>query len=196
MENENQSTQPVQSSRSNTKLSKFLCLVLRHKPETVGLTLDEHGWADVEKLLTAVRRSGRMINREILEEIVRTDEKKRYTLSEDGRKIRAAQGHSISVDLELKEQIPPDILYHGTSTRFLDNIFKDGLLPQSRQYVHLSKDFETAVKVGARHGNAIVLRVEAGNMHQNGYAFYLSENGIWLTKKVPTEYLKVEGKNE
>lgn len=181
---------------SMKKLSKFLCLILRHKPEVVGITLDEHGWVDVDTLLAAVCKSGKKIDRELLEQIVREDEKKRYTFSEDGKKIRAAQGHSLSVDLELKEQIPPEILYHGTSTRFLDSIFKNGLLPQSRQYVHLSKDFETAVKVGARHGNAIVLCVEAGNMHRDGHAFYLSENGIWLTKKVPAAYLSIEGNHE
>lgn len=176
----------------NTKLSKFLSLILRHKPEEIGISLDENGWADVLELLSGINNTGRKINIDLLEEIVKTDNKGRYSFNENKTKIRANQGHSIKVDVELKEIIPPDILYHGTAERFITNILdkKQGLKPMSRLYVHLSKDYDTAIKVGIRHGNPVVLKINAKQMKEDGYLFYLSENGVYMTKSVPYKYLE------
>lgn len=170
------------------KLSVFISLVLRHKPEAACITLDEHGWANVDELIEGINKSGHQITMEILEEIVRSDEKSRYSFNQDRTLIRANQGHSVKVDVGLKEEEPPSILYHGTAKRFLESIFKDGLRPMSRLYVHLSKNNETALNVGKRHGEPAVLQIDAGKMHRNGYKFYLSENGVWLTKEVPGMY--------
>lgn len=175
--------------KSKDKLSVFLSLVLRHKPEAAGIVLDKNGWANVEELIEGVKKTGRNINKTLLQEIVRTDQKGRYTFNEDKTMIRANQGHSVLVDVELKEQIPPDILYHGTATRFLKNIQKEGLKPMSRLYVHLSKEKETALKVGERHGKPVVLKIDAKAMYENGEKFYLSANGVWLTKSVAVCYL-------
>ncbi len=172
------------------KLSVFISLVLRHNPGAANIKLDEHGWADVEELLAGIRSTGRKINRDILEEIVAGDNKQRYSFNEDKTLIRANQGHSIPVDVELKEQEPPEILYHGTADRFLSMIEREGLKPMSRLYVHLSKDIDTALKVGKRHGKPIVLKIQSGAMYRDGQKFYLSENGVWLTKKVETGYLE------
>ena len=171
--------------------SKFISLILRHKPETIGITLDEHGWANVDELIVGISRTHE-INREILEEIVRTDNKQRYSFNEDKTLIRANQGHSIPVDVELEEVEPPKYLYHGTGEKFRESIDADGLKPKSRLYVHLSEDIETATKVGSRHGKPVVYRVFAGWMHKNGFRFYRSVNGVWLTKDVPTKYIKRE----
>ena len=173
------------------KLSKFISLILRHKPEAANITLDEHGWADVEELLAGINNTGRKINRDILEEIVATDDKQRYSFNGDRTLIRANQGHSIPVDVELKEQEPPEILYHGTADRFMDSIWKEGLKPMGRLYVHLSKDPETALKVGKRHGKAVILKICSGDMYRDGCKFYLSENQVWLTKKVDAKYFEV-----
>lgn len=175
---------------SKDRLSVFISLVLRHKPEAAGLALDEHGWANVEELLYGVNRSGRKIDRAALEEIVRTDIKQRYCFDETKTRIRANQGHSIPVDVELKEQEPPEFLYHGTAARFLKEIEKEGLKPMSRLYVHLSADAATALKVGKRHGEPVVLKIHSGDMHRDGYRFYRSENGVWLTKKVERTYFE------
>lgn len=176
--------------KGSKKLSVFLSLVLRHQPQAAGIDLDKNGWADVEALLRGVNATGRKINREILEEIVRTDEKGRYSFDVTGKKIRANQGHSVSVDVELKEKLPPEFLYHGTASRFLDAIFAEGLKPMSRLYVHLSPDVATAVKVGKRHGKVVVLTVESGKMADDGITFYQSANGVWLTKRVLPKYLQ------
>lgn len=170
-------------------MSKFISLILRHQPEIIGITLDEHGWAEVDELIAGVSKT-RPLTMEMLEEIVRTDSKQRYSFSGDKRLIRANQGHSVKVDVELPEVIPPELLYHGTAERFLPSIMEQGLLPMSRLYVHLSKDEQTAVKVGSRHGKPVVLAVDAGQMTQDGHTFWLSVNGIWLTKAVPVQYLK------
>jgi len=172
------------------KLSVFISLVLRHNPDAAHVTLDEHGWADVDKLLAGIQSTGRKIDRDILEEIVATDNKQRYSFNEDKTRIRANQGHSIAVDVELKEQEPPEFLYHGTAARFLDSIEHEGLKPMSRLYVHLSKDIETALKVGKRHGVPVVLKVHSGDMYRDGSPFYLSENGVWLTEKVDKKYFE------
>lgn len=176
-------------------LSVFVSLVLRHQPEAAGVTLDEHGWANVDELLEGMNRAGRNIDLEKLKKIVAEDEKGRYRFSEDGTLIRANQGHSVPVDVELEEKEPPAVLYHGTAERFLDSIMEQGLKPMSRLYVHLSKDYETAVKVGKRHGTPVVLEVDTAKMAEDGEKFYLSENGVWLTKKVGREYITlVEGR--
>lgn len=174
-----------------TSLSKFLSLVLRHKPEAANITVDEHGWASISDLINNNKNPRNKFTREIIEEIVKTDEKQRYSISPDGNFIRANQGHSFKVDLELKPQVPPPILYHGTATRFIDSIFKEGLKPMSRLQVHLSKDIETARKVGARHGKAAIIEIDTAKMQNAGYVFYISENGVWLTDKVPPEFMKV-----
>ena len=170
------------------RLSKFISLVLRHNPDAAHITLDEHGWAYVDELLIGINGTGRKINKDILEEIVAADQKQRYSFNQDKTLIRANQGHSIPVDVELKEQEPPEFLYHGTASRFLDSIEEEGLKPMSRLYVHLSKDIDTAVKVGQRHGRPVILKIRSQEMYRDGHRFYLSENGVWLTKKVDAGY--------
>lgn len=176
------------------KLSVFISLVLRHKPDAAGIALDEHGWANVDDLLVGVNHSGRKINMEILEEIVKTDSKQRYSFNQDKTLIRANQGHSVLVDVELKEQEPPEFLYHGTAARFLKSIEAEGLKPMSRLYVHLSNDVETALTVGKRHGEAVLLKIYSRDMYKNGEKFYLSENGVWLTKAVAAKYFTIAEK--
>lgn len=174
------------------KTSVFISLILRHKPEVIGITLDCHGWAKVDELIEGINASGKYsIDMSMLEEIVRTDNKQRYSFNEDRTKIRANQGHSVNVDVELKEVVPPEILYHGTGEKYVASINAEGLKPKSRLYVHLSKDAETAVTVGSRHGKPIVYTVASGEMHRQGYTFYLSENGVWLTKNIPVEFIKI-----
>ena len=168
--------------------SKFIALVLRHKPEAAGITLDGHGWAQVDELIAGVSR--RMpLTREMLEEIVRTDNKQRYSFSPDHQKIRANQGHSIPVNVELKQAVPPDTLYHGTGEKYVSSIDEQGLIPKSRLYVHLSADIPTAKKVGSRHGKPVIYTVDCSKMAADGFKFYLSANNVWLTKTVPARYL-------
>ena len=174
------------------KLSKYISMILRHKPEAAGIQLDAHGWAKVDELLTGINHTGRNITMEILEEIVASDYKQRYSFNEDKTMIRANQGHSISVDVEMQEQTPPPVLYHGTAERFLDRIMVQGLKPMGRMYVHLSWDIETAMNVGKRHGKPAVLKVDTKKMAEDGIKFYLSENGVWNTVMVPADYLEVE----
>ena len=175
------------------KISVFISLILRHKPDVIGISLDEHGWANVEELIQGINKTKKYsIDMSILEEIVRTDNKQRYSFNEDKSKIRANQGHSINVDVQLKVAVPPEILYHGTGEKYVSSINAEGLKPKNRLYVHLSKDVETAVTVGSRHGKAVVYTVASGEMYRLGYTFYLSENGVWLTKNVPVEFLKIE----
>ena len=178
-----------QHNTSLTSTSRFISLILRHEPEVIGIALDEHGWADVEALIAGVNRT-RPLTIAMLEEIVRTDAKQRYSFNEDKTRIRANQGHSIPVDVELKEVVPPDILYHGTGKKFSAAIDVQGLTPKSRLYVHLSADTDTAKAVGSRHGSPVIYEVKALEMAKNGYRFFFSVNGIWLTKKVPPEYLR------
>ena len=154
---------------------KYMSFILRHKPDAIGITLDEHGWANVDELIAGIARDNEF-NMEILEEIVRTDEKQRYSFNEDKTLIRANQGHSIPVDVELEEKEPPEILYHGTGEKYVSSIDAQGLIPKSRLYVHLSKDEETAVKVGSRHGKPVIYIVKAKQMYEDGYKFYLSAN--------------------
>ena len=167
-------------------MSKFLSLILRHKPQIVGIELDEHGWADVAELIRRVKG----LDLATLEQIVATDEKRRYSFSTDKKLIRANQGHSIAVDVELEELEPPEVLYHGTAERFATSIRAQGLLKMSRLYVHLSNDLETAEKVGRRHGRPKIFLVASGKMFADGYKFFRSVNGVWLTEHVPPKYLK------
>lgn len=171
------------------RLSKFISLILRHKPETIDLRLDEHGWANVEELLLGINNSGRYIDQEILEEIVATNNKQRFQYNEDRTKIRANQGHTINVDVELVEQTPPLYLYHGTAIKYLDKIKQSGIKKMKRLYVHLSKDVETAIKVGSRHGKPIVLKLDTKSMCQDGYKFYCSNNGVWLCDDIDYKYV-------
>lgn len=173
----------------STKLSKFLSLVLRHKPDAIGLNVDAQGWVDVSELLAKSAAAGTPFKLDELLKVVETSDKKRFTLSPDKTRIRAAQGHSIAVQLGLSPQEPPCVLYHGTATRFVDAILREGLRPLSRQQVHLSMDEETARRVGQRHGNPIVLVVQTKRMHEAGFQFFLAENGVWLTDHVPPEFL-------
>lgn len=177
------------------KISRYLSLILRHKPEVIGICLDEYGWADVDALIDGIAKNN-IFNREILEEIVRTDEKQRYSFSEDGTKIRANQGHSVSVNLELQPAQPPELLWHGTAEKYVSSIEKTGLKPGSRMYVHLSSDFQTAQTVGSRHGKPVVYQVMSGEMYRSGFRFYRSVNGIWMTILVPVEYLVSVGMEE
>lgn len=169
--------------------SKYLSLILRHKPETIGIALDEHGWANVDELIAGIAKT-HDCSMEILEEIVRTDEKQRYSFNEDKTLIRANQGHSIPVDVELEEVLPPEKLWHGTGEKYTASIDAQGLIPKSRLYVHLSKDSDTAMKVGSRHGKPVLYIVKSGEMSRDGFPFYLSKNGVWLTKEVPVKYLE------
>ncbi len=172
-----------------TQLSRFLSFVLRHKPDSIGLTLDRQGWVLVDDLIAKSHAAGTRFNRETLLQVVESNDKKRFSLSADGTMIRAAQGHSVVVELGLDSQEPPGTLYHGTATRFLDSILLEGLKPKSRQQVHLSADAETAHRVGKRHGNPVILKVEAVRMSQKGFRFFLSDNGVWLVDHVPPEFL-------
>ncbi len=169
--------------------SKFLSLVLRHKPEEIGLVLDQNGWASIDELIDLSNASGTKLSRPQIESIVANSDKQRFAISPDGMKIRANQGHSVDIALGLAPQTPPEHLYHGTATRFLDSIRASGLHSASRQHVHLSSDLATAEKVGSRHGKPVVLTVESGQMARDGHLFYVSENGVWLTDAVPACYL-------
>ncbi|MBX9623218.1 MAG: RNA 2'-phosphotransferase [Gemmataceae bacterium] len=175
------------------RVSKFLSLVLRHKPEQIGLSLDPNGWADVDELIRLATAAGRRLDRPLLDRIVAENDKKRFAFSDDGRRIRASQGHSVEVDLALSPVTPPELLYHGTATRFLDSIRATGLRPGSRQHVHLSADEATATTVGRRHGVPVVLVVKADEMAAAGHSFYRSANGVWLTERVPAEFLTIPG---
>lgn len=174
-------------------LSKFISLILRHKPEVIGISLDEHGWANVEELILGIKQKTEGFDMKMLEEIVVTDNKKRYSFNEDKTLIRANQGHSIPVDVELKRMDPPKYLWHGTGEKYANYINEIGLIPKSRLYVHLSEDEEIALKVGKRHGKPIMYKVNSGKMQQDGFEFFRSVNGVWLTKKVPVEYLEKKG---
>ncbi|MFK4486570.1 RNA 2'-phosphotransferase [Bradyrhizobium sp. USDA 336] len=174
---------------NDTQLSKFLSLILRHQPETIGLVLDSHGWASIDDLIAKGNAAGTKFGRDDLLRVVAESDKKRFSLSPETDRIRAAQGHSFSVELGLAPQEPPSILYHGTATRFVEAILSEGLKPQARQQVHLSSDEATAQRVGQRHGKPHIFKVDAGSMHAKGFNFFRAENGVWLTDHVPPEFL-------
>lgn len=171
-------------------ISKFLSLILRHKPETIGITLDKNGWADMRELTNKMNNHyrDRVISLELLLNIVNLDNKNRYEVNND--QIRARQGHSISnVDLQLEPQIPPEVLFHGTVQRFISSIMQQGITKGTRQYVHLSKDIETAKIVGSRRGEPVILTIDSEQMHKDGVIFYLSSNGVWLTDWIAPKYI-------
>lgn len=169
--------------------SKFLSLVLRHHPETIKIVLDSQGWVAVDELLEKLALHGKRVNRELLNRVVLENDKQRFAFSDDGRRIRASQGHSLKVDLGLPPASPPEFLFHGTPLQFIEPIRQQGLLKGQRQHVHLSADIATATKVGARRGKPIILHVKSGEMCRAGFTFFLSANGVWLTDNVPPQYL-------
>jgi putative RNA 2'-phosphotransferase len=174
----------------SVEISKFLSDVLRHQPETIGLALDREGWADISALIEGATKAGCKLDRAVILEVVTSSDKKRFSLSPDGQRIRAVQGHSTEhVAIDYAEKQPPDLLYHGTATRFMASICDQGLLPGTRHHVHLSADAATAIKVGLRHGKPQVLVVAAAEMYRAGHRFFQAENGVWLTAVVPPEFL-------
>ena len=175
--------------RDLVRRSKFLSLVLRHRPEAIGIALDEAGWTDVAALLDGCARAGRPLSIEGLREVVAKNDKKRFELSADGLRIRASQGHSVSVDLGYPPAAPPEALYHGTSEAALPSIRRQGLLRGTRHDVHLHVDRALALRVGGRHGRPVLLTVRAGAMHAAGHVFRVSTNGVWLVEAVPPEYI-------
>lgn len=170
-------------------ISKYISLILRHKPETIGITLDEHGWSSVCELVDGIAKTNEGFNINILKKIVSEDSKQRYSFNEDYSLIRANQGHSINVDVELKEVIPPEYLYHGTGEKYTESIDQNGLIKKSRLYVHLSKDSETAITAGKRHGKPVMYIIFSGEMYRRGFKFFLSENEVYLTDNVPVKYM-------
>lgn len=173
----------------DNEIARLLSLVLRHEPERIGITLDPAGWVSVVDLIKAAQKTGRKFNREALQRVVVSNDKQRFTLSHDGQRIRAAQGHSLAINLDLPEGTPPETLWHGTARSNLDSIFSTGLNAGNRQFVHLSSDVDTAKMVGARHGKPVVLKVLACQMWDEGYAFYQADNGVWLTAHAPVQFL-------
>ncbi|MFG2333554.1 RNA 2'-phosphotransferase [Streptomyces sp. NPDC048604] len=174
--------------RRTVKVSKYLSKHLRHQPERIGLALDAQGWTEIDALLRAAAAHGFPITRAELDHVVAANDKKRFAI--EGTRIRASQGHTVEIDLDLPEAEPPAYLYHGTVARFLDAIRAEGLRPMARHHVHLSVDRETATRVGARRGRPVVLSVDAGAMHRDGHVFHLSANGVWLTDAVPPRYIR------
>jgi putative RNA 2'-phosphotransferase len=178
------------TEKENIRISKFLSLVLRHKPEQIGIELDDNGWADVSLLIQKCNEASIPLTFEILKHIVATNSKKRFAFNEQENKIRANQGHSVEVELHLKPIEPPVILYHGTAEKFVSFILEKGLARQQRQHVHLSASIDTAIAVGQRHGKPFVFEILALEMFKDNYEFFLSENGVWLTNAVPAKYLR------
>lgn len=171
---------------------RYLAYILRHNPSAANVELDGSGYADVEKLIDGIRQSGKQAALPDLERIVSTDSKGRFSFNADRTKIRANYGHSVPVDIEREEVVPPSVLYHGTAEKYLDGILAEGIKKRSRNFVHLSGDRETALSVGARHGQAVVLKIFAKDMYENGYKFFRSESGVWLTDFVPCEYIEFD----
>ena len=184
------------TDKETIRTSKFLSLILRHEPERVGLKLDSAGWTGVDELLEAVNQSGVTLTLDQLKHVVETNSKKRFAFSEDGRRIRASQGHSVEVELQYPPQPPPEILYHGTATRFLDGIRKDGLQRMQRHDVHLSAETKVTLQVGGRHGKPVLLTIRTGEMHRAGFVFRCSANGVWLVDHVPPQFIEFPGESK
>jgi putative RNA 2'-phosphotransferase len=180
------------SEKQETQISKFLSLVLRHKPETIGIGLDQNGWTNVDELIAKANNYGIKLDKKILNHIVETNAKKRFVFNENFEKIRASQGHSVDIELGYINQKPPEMLYHGTGEKSVQSILEAGLEKRGRQHVHLSGDIETAVKVGQRHGKPVVFKILAEKMYLDKFEFFLSDNGVWLTENVPAKYLQKE----
>lgn len=177
------------SEKQITHISKFLSLVLRHQPETIGIKLDQNGWTDVDTLLKKSNSYGIKLDIETLKHIVETNSKKRFAFNDTRDKIRASQGHSVEIELGYTNQKPPEILFHGTDEKSVPSIIETGLDKRSRQHVHLSSDLDTATRVGQRHGKPFVFKVLAEQMYNDNFQFFISDNGVWLTDNVPTKYL-------
>ena len=177
------------TEKETIRTSKFLSLVLRHEPESVGLKLGDAGWIGVEELLQAVNQHGTPLTLDQLKHVVATSDKKRFAFSDDGLRIRASQGHSVEVDLQYEPQTPPDLLYHGTATRFLDSIRKEGLKRMERHHVHLSAETKVTLQVGARQGRPVLLTIRAGEMTRAGHVFFRSANVVWLVDQVPVQFI-------
>ena len=184
------------NAKRAVRISKFVSLVLRHDPAAAGVVLDANGWADVDALLAGAARAGMPFTAEELRAVVARSDKQRFALSADERRIRANQGHSVAVDLELPPAEPPAVLYHGTVDAHLESILAEGLRKRSRQHVHLSADVETARRVGARRGRPVILAIDAAAMHARGHSFWRSANGVWLADAVPREFLSRLGEPE
>jgi putative RNA 2'-phosphotransferase len=173
-------------------VSRLLSNVLRHKPSNIGIVLDKNGWVLVETLIEQLNKHNYPTTLEELDTIVETNDKKRFAFNEDKSMIRASQGHSVKIDLQLEFKRPPMELYHGTVNRFVDSILRVGMSKMKRHAVHLSTEIETATQVGSRRGDAVILRVESGRMYNDGFKFQQSENGVWLTDEVPAKYIRIK----
>ena len=172
------------------KISKYLSFILRHQPDSIGLELSDEGWASIEELIGKTRKF--KLTKELINTVVETNDKKRFLISEDGERVKANQGHSIEVNLELEPVTPPEVLLHGTAERFLESILREGLTKQRRHHVHLSETQKTALSVGARYGKPVLLKVDSEQMHRDGFEFFKTENNVWLVDYVPTKYLSNE----
>jgi putative RNA 2'-phosphotransferase len=177
-------------SEQHKNVSKFLSLVLRHRPDQIGIELDANGWVSVAELIEKSKRASQSLSSELIQEIVRTSDKQRFALSDDGKMIRANQRHSVAVDLALLPEEPPIFLFHGTATRFIESIKKEGLKPMGRQHVHLSVDSVTATRVGQRHGKPVILKIRAGDLWASGHTFFVSDNGVWLTDALSPQWIE------
>lgn len=177
--------------KDKVQISRFLSYILRHSPESIGLSLNKQGWGEISTLIQLAQKQGTQLTRKLIEDVVETNDKKRFAISEDGLFIRAVQGHSLKTTVDYQPISPPKVLYHGTASRFIESIFDKGLIPNGRQYVHLSEDDKTAVNVGHRHGKPVVLTVNSQQMFEDGSEFYQADNGVWLTLAVPVKYLKI-----
>lgn len=182
------------NEKQKTKISKFLSLILRHQPQTVGLELEENGWIEVNRLLQACNDYGTPLTLEELREVVETNDKKRFAFDETKTKIRANQGHSVKVEIEFEKRTPPKVLYHGTAEKNVESILQEGLKKMSRHHVHLSADIETALKVGRRYGKPIILEIDTAAMLLENYEFFISENNVWLTPHIPPNFIKLSEK--
>lgn len=178
--------------KDKVQISRFLSYILRHSPESIGLSLDKQGWGKISQLIKLAQKAGTPLTYTLIEDVVKTNDKKRFAISEDGLLIRAVQGHSLKTTVDYQPMTPPKILYHGTAHRFIDSIFNQGLIPNGRQYVHLSQESKTALNVGTRHGKPVVLLVDSQKMVDEGFEFYQADNGVWLTLEVPAKYLKIK----
>jgi len=178
------------NDREIKRNSKFLSLVLRHQPETIGIALDATGWVDVDVLLAALARHGKDMPRETLELVVRTNDKQRFSISDDGKRIRANQGHSVKVELGYQPAEPPEILLHGTPRQFIESIRQQGLRKMQRHHVHLHEDVDTATAVGNRRGKSVLLKVRAADMRRAGHEFFVTPNHVWLTDHVPAQFIE------
>ena len=177
------------TEKEQIKISKFLSLILRHRPEKIGISLDENGWVDIDELIQKANANHRKLDFDVLKIIVQNNSKKRFTFNKDKTKIRANQGHSISVDLEFESKEPPATLFHGTGEKYVPSIKKEGLVKKNRNHVHLSTNIETALEVGRRHGKPVIFEVDSKAMFDDGFDFFLSKNGVWLTDSVPVKYV-------